>query len=294
MKHPKKSKKGFTLVELVVVIAVIAILAAVSVGAYFGVTESAKDSKLTQEATQILNAFRITASNSNTNCELNDKGFYIEDLEISTFEDELNKNGGVEVQVFKSTPRVVNNTYIVLYKEDINVTNLNSNNKEYYTHFEYLTNEVSKKGCSVNILTGETKIKRNNYPYTEEEVPPTSIGQTTDPIGSVFDDSGLTYGYPTEDPIFPYTSSENSSSQSRTLPDCCEEYLVTFDAGAEFVIDNQRVFAGQRVSKPVSPIKEGYTLSYWETEDKLMWDFETYSVYKDMTLFAVWEESSTL
>ena len=59
MKHPKKSKKGFTLVELVVVIAVIAILAAVSVGAYFGVTESAKDSKLTQEATQILNAFRI-------------------------------------------------------------------------------------------------------------------------------------------------------------------------------------------------------------------------------------------
>ena len=49
MKLFKKSKKGFTLVELVVVIAVIAILAAVSVGAYFGVTESAKNSQAQQE-----------------------------------------------------------------------------------------------------------------------------------------------------------------------------------------------------------------------------------------------------
>ena len=49
MKLFKKAKKGFTLVELVVVIAVIAILAAVSVGAYFGVTESAKNSQAAQE-----------------------------------------------------------------------------------------------------------------------------------------------------------------------------------------------------------------------------------------------------
>ena len=54
MKLFKKAKKGFTLVELVVVIAVIAILAAVSVGAYFGVTESANNSKLEQEAKQVL------------------------------------------------------------------------------------------------------------------------------------------------------------------------------------------------------------------------------------------------
>ena len=50
MKMNKKLKKGFTLVELVVVIAVIAILAGVSVGAYFGITESAKNSKADQEA----------------------------------------------------------------------------------------------------------------------------------------------------------------------------------------------------------------------------------------------------
>lgn len=49
----KKLKKGFTLVELVVVIAVIAILAAVSVGAYFGVTDSANSSNATATLKQI-------------------------------------------------------------------------------------------------------------------------------------------------------------------------------------------------------------------------------------------------
>ena len=49
----KRTKKGFTLVELVVVIAVIAILASVSVGAYFGITESAKVSADTQIIAQL-------------------------------------------------------------------------------------------------------------------------------------------------------------------------------------------------------------------------------------------------
>ena len=62
MKLFKKAKKGFTLVELVVVIAVIAILAAVSVGAYFGVTESAKTSQCTQEAKAIHTAMVLIAN----------------------------------------------------------------------------------------------------------------------------------------------------------------------------------------------------------------------------------------
>lgn len=47
----KKSKKGFTLVELVIVIAVIAILAAVLVPTFVGVTRNAKKSAALQEAT---------------------------------------------------------------------------------------------------------------------------------------------------------------------------------------------------------------------------------------------------
>lgn len=53
MKINKKFKKAFTLVELVVVIAVIAILSAVSVGAYFGITDSANSSAAEQYKKQV-------------------------------------------------------------------------------------------------------------------------------------------------------------------------------------------------------------------------------------------------
>ena len=62
MKLFKKAKKGFTLVELVVVIAVIAILAAVSVGAYFGVTESANNSQAEQEAKALHTSIMLVVS----------------------------------------------------------------------------------------------------------------------------------------------------------------------------------------------------------------------------------------
>ena len=74
MKLFKKAKKGFTLVELVVVIAVIAILAAVSVGAYFGVTESAKNSKADQEAKALHTALMLVVNNPETGVGLDDEG----------------------------------------------------------------------------------------------------------------------------------------------------------------------------------------------------------------------------
>ena len=67
MKLFKKAKKGFTLVELVVVIAVIAILAAVSVGAYFGVTASANNSSAQQEAKALHTNLVLIANDPNNN-----------------------------------------------------------------------------------------------------------------------------------------------------------------------------------------------------------------------------------
>ena len=75
MKLFKKAKKGFTLVELVVVIAVIAILAGVSVGAYFGITESAKNSQAQQEGKAAhTNLVLIANDPANTVCTFNSDG----------------------------------------------------------------------------------------------------------------------------------------------------------------------------------------------------------------------------
>ena len=65
MKMNKKLKKGFTLVELVVVIAVIAILAGVSVGAYFGITDSANQSRCDQEAKAFHTALMLIVNDPN-------------------------------------------------------------------------------------------------------------------------------------------------------------------------------------------------------------------------------------
>ena len=99
MKLFKKAKKGFTLVELVVVIAVIAILAAVSVGAYFGVTESAKNSKADQEAKALHTAIMLVVNDPDSGWGI-DKDYKITDTnstDTTTFEAKLEKMYGLEL-----------------------------------------------------------------------------------------------------------------------------------------------------------------------------------------------------
>ena len=53
----KTNRKGFTIVELVIVIAVIAILAAVLIPTFAGMINKANDSKALQNATNVLKAY---------------------------------------------------------------------------------------------------------------------------------------------------------------------------------------------------------------------------------------------
>ena len=56
----KMNKKGFTIVELVIVIAVIAILAAVMIPTFSGVVESANESKTLQDAKNAYTQLLVT------------------------------------------------------------------------------------------------------------------------------------------------------------------------------------------------------------------------------------------
>ena len=104
MKLFKKAKKGFTLVELVVVIAVIAILAGVSVGAYFGITESAKVSQAEQEGKAFHTALMLVANDpTNTSKATMDKNGLVV-ANRSALLTEISGTSGITYALYEAEP----------------------------------------------------------------------------------------------------------------------------------------------------------------------------------------------
>lgn len=62
----KKTTSGFTIVELLIVIVVVAVLAAISVVAYNGIQQRARDTKRQQDVAQIAKLLQIYASNTSS------------------------------------------------------------------------------------------------------------------------------------------------------------------------------------------------------------------------------------
>ena len=162
MKIFKKMKKGFTLVELVVVIAVIAILAAVSVGAYFGVTESANNSKLEQEAKQVYTAIQTVALAPNEHSNLSKSGLEIKDS--AEFEKALEGNLGFDVALTDELKKDPSRPTI--YFSDAAYSSAFGN--KVYKTFTYLLPEIANKGAVADIVTGECKATESSA--VEEEL----------------------------------------------------------------------------------------------------------------------------
>lgn len=198
MKLFRKMKKGFTLVELVVVIAVIAVLAAVSVGAFFGVTESAKASKLEQEAKEIYTAVQIVGNSNSDNHQIDADGLHI--VNVQTFEDAINDVTGGNYNVYKEGEPVAGEAIVLKQKAPEAAALAGATT---YTSFEYYTEETGKNAGSIDVISGEYTAKTNNeieinpvYHTAEEVNKAIKDGKTLITFGSsiVFDDSLLVDG----------------------------------------------------------------------------------------------------
>ncbi|MBR2883337.1 MAG: InlB B-repeat-containing protein, partial [Clostridia bacterium] len=78
-----------------------------------------------------------------------------------------------------------------------------------------------------------------------------------------------------------------------------ETYTISFDAYPATSPDSQKLLYGEKVTKPTTPVREGYGLSHWCTDSSCTngttcenaWDFDTDTVTKGDTLYAVWEST---
>lgn len=173
MKIFKKMKKGFTLVELVVVIAVIAILAAVSVGAYFGVTESANNSRLEQESKQVYTAIQTVALAPNDHSSLSKDGLVITD--DTKFELALEESLGKTVTLLENGNKVSNEPTIFFLTTA--VSRLGGAEITYKT-FEYHIPEISGKKAVADVVTGDVKVESSDV-ETGTDVPTTTVPDAT-------------------------------------------------------------------------------------------------------------------
>lgn len=68
-------------------------------------------------------------------------------------------------------------------------------------------------------------------------------------------------------------------------------YTVTFDSNGGSPVTSAKVESGKKVTKPLDPIKEGFTFDGWYVEEE-RWSFIGYVVTENVTLVAKWIDES--
>jgi uncharacterized repeat protein (TIGR02543 family) len=67
-------------------------------------------------------------------------------------------------------------------------------------------------------------------------------------------------------------------------------YTVTFDSSGGSDVPSQTVAAGDKATRPVDPVLDGFTFQYWADANGNEYSFDT-PVTSDLTLYAVWAAS---
>ena len=304
MRFLKKAKRGFTLVELVVVIAVIAILAAVSVGAYFGVTESANNSRLEQETKALQTALKTISLGSHENQSLSIDGLRV--TNIDKFESDLEEATGGEYEVLTSDPLLLSRQTIVLktaaYERASGGTIL-------YQSFEYYNPDISGKKVVASTINDDLGIEKIGV------IPVDKTAQdVTNNLVYVANEAGWSEVY-----VYAWMSS-NTEVKNHSWPGLKMESLggnlyafyltsnfdkVIFNNGSGVQSDNLEVPIGVETNcynnstkawgelpegeivTPEVQYKEVYYASYWDNPSIHAWssDYATNGYYdKEMTL----------
>lgn len=272
MKFFKRAKRGFTLVELVVVIAVIAILAAVSVGAYFGITDSANNSRLEQEAKAVHTNIQLVASANDSNSSLGKNGLYVYD--INTFKSKLYASAGIDYTVTNDRDDLSTISGPTIYLSTAGLPNslIEGEGPQTYKTFEYLTNQVAGKKIIVDVVSGKTKITTATFePGDSPADPDTSTSTPVAPGTSEPITDGSTIA-PTETPTTPPTSEQPIEPEQ---PEQAQSLDVVFEGNSITSISMYDDDVKTISVVDVVPANSLYSYTVTDDNDAFDFDFET-------------------
>ena len=67
-------------------------------------------------------------------------------------------------------------------------------------------------------------------------------------------------------------------------------HIVSFDSCGGSEVPSQQVLHGEKVAKPINPIRNGHNFVDWVDENNDHWVFNGFSITKDITLYAIWSD----